>query len=110
MNRSALDASTRNYTVKNYTVAQPFWRQGILLETGEKLRLTDAEAKHIKHLLNEAKDADAAPAPQPKPEDFAAAEGTKSVESAPAGRDGTDPEAVAQASRIVAAVKARKVS
>jgi hypothetical protein len=85
--------------VKTYTVAQRFWRQGILLEVGEKLRLTDAEAKHIKHLLSEVKADEAPPAPQPS------AARPKEV---PAPRDGKDPEAIVQQAKIVAAVKARK--
>jgi hypothetical protein len=94
--------------MKNYTVAQPFWRQGILLEAGEPLKLTDAEAKHIKHLLNEVSEK-SEPDPQPSAESAAAAEHVEDPREAPANRDGADPEAVAQAGRIVAAVKARRV-
>jgi hypothetical protein len=92
--------------VKQYTVSEPFWHQGVLQEKGDKLRLTDAAAKYHLHLLEEVKDE--GPAPEPKPEDYAKAEGAPSVEQAPAARDGADPEAVAQAAKIVASIKARK--
>lgn len=81
-------------SVKNYTVAQPFWRQGILLREGEALRLTDAEAKHIRHLLNEVKPKADEPAPAPEPE----------PKPEPVR---VDPEATKSAARIVATVKSR---
>jgi hypothetical protein len=93
--------------VKNYTVAEPFWRQGILLEAGEPLKLTDAEAKHIKHLLNEVSEK-SEPDAQPSAESAAEAEHVEDPQEAPAARDGADPEAVAVNAKVIASLKARR--
>lgn len=92
---------------KQYTVAQPFWRQGILLPEGEKVRMTDEEAKNLRHLLDEV-DETAQPDAEPTAQSTAESEHVREPKEAPAPRDGADPEAVAINTRIASAIKARK--